>query len=44
VEQRLAATPQVAWYAGNLGRGNPQIFYNENSTSRTRPTPRISSA
>ena len=37
VEQRLAATPQVAWYAGNLGRGNPQIFYNENQRE-TDPT------
>ena len=30
VEQRLSATPEVAWYAGNLGRGNPQVFYNQN--------------
>lgn len=29
VEQRLAMVPQVDWYVGNLGRGNPQIFYNQ---------------
>lgn len=29
VEARLAKTPEVAWFASNLGRGNPQIFYNE---------------
>ncbi len=29
VESRLAATPEVKWYAGNLGRGNPVIFYNQ---------------
>ncbi|MBP6879122.1 MAG: efflux RND transporter permease subunit [Phenylobacterium sp.] len=29
VEARLKATPQVAWTAANLGRGNPQIFYNQ---------------
>ena len=29
VEQRLAQRqPTVKWYASNLGRGNPQIFYN----------------
>jgi multidrug efflux pump subunit AcrB len=29
VEQRLAARPQIAWTAANLGRGNPQIYYNQ---------------
>ena len=29
VEARLAATPEVKWYASNLGRGNPSIFYNQ---------------
>ncbi len=29
VEKRLAATPQITWTAANLGRGNPQIFYNQ---------------
>ena len=28
VERRLARLREVAWYASNLGRGNPQIFYN----------------
>ncbi|MDR6626419.1 efflux RND transporter permease subunit [Caulobacter segnis] len=28
VEQRVRAEPDVAWVAANLGRGNPQIFYN----------------
>jgi multidrug efflux pump subunit AcrB len=28
VEGALAREPEVAWRAGNLGRGNPQIFYN----------------
>lgn len=29
VEKRLAAEPEVRWVAANLGRGNPQIFYNQ---------------
>jgi multidrug efflux pump subunit AcrB len=29
VEQRLAARPEIAWTAANLGRGNPQIYYNQ---------------
>ena len=29
VEKRLAAVPQVKWASANLGRGNPQIFYNQ---------------
>jgi len=29
VEGRLAREPEVAWYSANLGRGNPQIFYNQ---------------
>ncbi|WP_374469569.1 efflux RND transporter permease subunit [Phenylobacterium sp.] len=29
VESRLAQEPDVAWTAANLGRGNPQIFYNQ---------------
>ena len=29
VEARLKAIPEVRWYASNLGRGNPQIFYNQ---------------
>ncbi|MFN3859095.1 MAG: efflux RND transporter permease subunit [Caulobacter sp.] len=29
VDSRLAREPQVAWRASNLGRGNPQIFYNQ---------------
>lgn len=28
VEARLKAEPDVTWRASNLGRGNPQIFYN----------------
>jgi multidrug efflux pump subunit AcrB len=27
-KQRLKAEPDVVWQAANLGRGNPQIFYN----------------
>ncbi len=27
-EQEVAATPHLKWMASNLGRGNPQIFYN----------------
>jgi multidrug efflux pump subunit AcrB len=30
VEARLAREPKVVWAAANLGRGNPQIFYNQN--------------
>src|SRR5690606_36243412 len=29
VEARLAREPDVVWTAANLGRGNPQIFYNQ---------------
>nr|WP_310542533.1 efflux RND transporter permease subunit [Phenylobacterium sp.] len=29
VERRLAAEPAIVWTAANLGRGNPQIFYNQ---------------
>ena len=29
VEARLAAEPKIIWQADNLGRGNPQIFYNQ---------------
>ena len=29
VDSALAREPEVAWRAGNLGRGNPQIFYNQ---------------
>ena len=29
VEARLAREPKIRWSAGNLGRGNPQIFYNQ---------------
>ncbi|WP_309643779.1 efflux RND transporter permease subunit [Phenylobacterium sp.] len=29
VERRLKAEPKVVWMAANLGRGNPQIFYNQ---------------
>jgi multidrug efflux pump subunit AcrB len=29
VEQRLAKFPQVAYYATNVGKGNPRIYYNE---------------
>ena len=28
VEARLKAEPDIVWRAANLGRGNPQIFYN----------------
>lgn len=28
VEKRVRAEPDVVWEAANLGRGNPQIFYN----------------
>ncbi|MFB9051284.1 efflux RND transporter permease subunit [Sphingobium indicum] len=28
VERRLARAPEVEWFAANLGRGNPQIYYN----------------
>lgn len=30
VEGRLIREPEVVWSAANLGRGNPQIFYNQN--------------
>lgn len=29
VEAELARTPGVDWYIGNLGRGNPQVYYNQ---------------
>ncbi|WP_297514913.1 efflux RND transporter permease subunit [uncultured Caulobacter sp.] len=29
VDQRLAREPDIVWRASNLGRGNPQIFYNQ---------------
>ncbi|MEN7538220.1 efflux RND transporter permease subunit [Aurantiacibacter flavus] len=29
VEQRLAQEPGIAWYAANVGRGNPQLYYNQ---------------
>ncbi len=29
VERRLKAEPDIVWTAANLGRGNPQIFYNQ---------------
>lgn len=29
VESRVRAEPDIAWEAANLGRGNPQIFYNK---------------
>jgi len=28
VERRLEKVPEVAWFAGNVGRGNPQLYYN----------------
>jgi multidrug efflux pump subunit AcrB len=28
VEARLAKVPEVSWSAGNVGRGNPQVYYN----------------
>lgn len=28
VEKHLASLPEVAWFAANTGRGNPQIYYN----------------
>jgi multidrug efflux pump subunit AcrB len=28
VERRLASIPEVAWQAANVGRGNPQVYYN----------------
>ena len=30
VERTLAASPEVEWTMANLGRGNPQIYYNVN--------------
>lgn len=30
VERTLAGAPEVAWTMSNLGRGNPQIYYNVN--------------
>lgn len=29
VEDRLKMTPEIKWFASNLGRGNPQIYYNQ---------------
>lgn len=29
VDARLAKEPEILWRASNLGRGNPQIFYNK---------------
>lgn len=29
VETQLAKTPQVEWWVANLGRGNPQVYYNQ---------------
>ncbi len=28
IEAKLAKVPEVAWYSSNVGRGNPQIYYN----------------
>jgi len=28
VEKRLATVSEVAWYSSNVGRGNPQVYYN----------------
>ncbi|HMO42273.1 MAG TPA: efflux RND transporter permease subunit, partial [Phenylobacterium sp.] len=36
VEQRLAQEEDIVWQAANLGRGNPQIFYN---VSQGEPQP-----
>jgi multidrug efflux pump subunit AcrB len=29
LETRLRATPEVSWWTANVGRGNPQVYYNE---------------
>lgn len=29
VEAKLRATPEVKWWFANIGKGNPQIYYNE---------------
>lgn len=29
VERRVHSEPEVKWYVGNLGRGNPQTYYNQ---------------
>ncbi len=29
-EDRVRAMPEVKWVASNIGRGNPQIYYNQN--------------
>jgi len=29
VERRLAREPEIAFFASNLGRGNPQLYYNQ---------------
>lgn len=36
VEGQLAREPEVKWFAANLGRGNPQIYYN---VAQHDPTP-----
>jgi multidrug efflux pump subunit AcrB len=28
VEKKLASVAEVAWYSSNVGRGNPQVYYN----------------
>ncbi len=28
VEQVLAATPEIAWFMTNVGKGNPKVYYN----------------
>lgn len=38
VEQRLEKVPEITWFAANLGRGNPQIYYN---TPQQAPDPAI---
>lgn len=37
IEARLSRTPEIKWHADNLGRGNPQIFYNQ-SQRETNPS------
>ena len=31
VEAVLARTPEIAWYFTTVGKGNPQVYYNENA-------------
>ena len=42
VDSRLAKEPEILWRASNLGRGNPQIFYNKSQRESSSETVMLS--